>query len=392
MRLVLHPRIAMFVVALVVLACAPASQPAPQPTAVAAPAAQAAPASGTAPASGAARAGAAAPASGAAPTRPTDAPLNPAATVRVGVVGATGESGIYVGQEQGYFRQQGITVEWTQFQAGQQMIPLLGSGQLDVGSGGVSAGLINAVALDIPLRIVADEGYIAPGSRWQGIVVRKALVDNGTFTGCPSYKGLRVANVTDGNTGHIVLARTLGECGLELSDVDVVLMSFGDMMVAFQNGAIDAAFNLEPFLTRGVEEGLFVMTKSGGDAYPGQQGAVVLYGPQFIADRREVAQRFMVGYLQGVRAYTAATTRGVNRAEVIDILSRLTSIRDPAVLDRLAPVTLNPDGYINVQAFGDDVAWWYDHGYTRTRVDPAQVVDHSFVDYAIERLGRAPQR
>jgi ABC-type nitrate/sulfonate/bicarbonate transport system substrate-binding protein len=378
MRPVSHLRIAMFVAGLVVLACAPATQPTPKPAAapppVASPAAQAAPASG------------------AAPARPTDAPLNPAATVRVGVVGATGESGLYVAEEQGYFRQQGITIEWAQFQAGQQMIPLLGSGQLDVGSGGVSAGLINAVALDIPLRIVADEGYIAPGSRWQGIVVRKELVDNGTFGGCPNYKGLRVANVTDGNTGHIVLARTLRECGLELTDIDVVLMSFGDMMVAFQNGAIDAAFILEPFLTRGVEEGLFVMTKSGGDAYPGQQGAVVLYAPQFIANRREVGQRFMVGYLQGVRAYTAATTRGVNRAEVIGILSRLTSVRDPAVLDRLAPVTLNPDGYINVQAFGDDVAWWYDRGYTRTRIDPAQVVDHSFVDYAIERLGRDTQR
>jgi hypothetical protein len=119
---------------------------------------------------------------------------------------------------------------------------------------------------------------------------------------------------------------------------------------------------------------------------------VVLFAPQFIANRREVGERFMVGYLQGVRAYTAATTRGVNRAEVIEILSRLTNIRDPAMLDRLAPVTLNPDGYINVQAFGDDVAWWYDHGYTRTRVEPAQVVDHSFVDYAIARLGRDPQR
>jgi NitT/TauT family transport system substrate-binding protein len=385
----------MFVVGLVLLACAPATQPAPQP-ASAPPVASSAPASGApasgAPAAGATSGSAATSAGGAAPARPTDAPLNPAATVRVGVVGATGESGLYVADELGYFRQQGINIEWAQFQAGQQMIPLLGSGQLDVGSGGVSAGLINAVALDIPMRIVADEGYIAPGSRWQGIVVRKELVDNGTFTGCPSYKGLRVANVTDGNTGHIVLARTLAECGLQLSDIDVVLMSFGDMMVAFQNGAIDASFNLEPFLTRGVEEGLFVMSKSGGDAYPGQQGAVVLYSPQFIADRREVGQRFMVGYIQGIRAYTAATTRGVNRAEVIDILSRMTSVRDPAVLDRLAPVTLNPDGYINIQAFGDDVAWWYDHGYTRARVDPAQVVDHSYVDYAIERLGRDTQR
>jgi NitT/TauT family transport system substrate-binding protein len=324
--------------------------------------------------------------------RPTDPPLNPPATVRVGVVGATGEAGIYVAQEKGYFREQGITIDWSQFQAGQQMIPLLGSGQLDVGTGGISAGLVNAVALDIPLRIVADEGYIAPGSRWQGIVVRKALVDNGTFRGCPDYKGLRVANVTDGNTGHIVLARTLAECGLDLADIDLTLMPFPDMLIAFQNGALDAAFFVEPFITRGEEAGLFVLTKSGGEAYPGQQGAVLLYAPQFIANRREVAQRFMVGYLQGVRAYTAATQRGVDRSEVIEILSRLTSIREPALLDRLAPVTLNPDGYINTSAFADDVQWWFDRGYTRTHVDPTQIVDHSFVDYAIERLGRDPQR
>ena len=377
MRRVPHQLIVAFIVGLAVLACAPATQPAPTPrTAPPAASAVAPPV----------------PTIGAAPARPTDAPLNPAMTVRVGVVGATGEAGLYIAEERGYFREQGLTIEWAQFQAGQQMIPLLGAGQLDVGSGGVSAGLINAVALDIPLRIVADEGYIAPGSAWQGIVVRKELVDNGTFRGCPDYKGLRVANTTDGNTGHIVLARTLAECGLELTDVEVVLMGFSDMMAAFQNGAIDASFMLEPFMTRGVADGLFVMSKRGGDAYPGQQGGIILYAPHFIANQRAAGQRVMVAYLLGVRDFEAAFTRGVGRAKIIDILSRTTSIRDPALLDRMEPVNFNPDGYINVQAFGDDVAWWYDHGYTKTRVDPTQVVDHSFVDYAIERLGRYAPR
>jgi hypothetical protein len=149
---------------------------------------------------------------------------------------------------------------------------------------------------------------------------------------------------------------------------------------------------LEPFMTRGVTEGLFVMAKSGGDAYPGQQGAVVLYGPQFIANRRPVGERFMVAYLKAVRDYWAAFTTGTNRAEVIDILRRTTVVNDAALLDRMAPVSLNPDGYINLQAFGDDVAWWYDHGYVKTRVDPVQVVDHSFVDYARAALGEAGTR
>lgn len=32
--------------------------------------------------------------------------------------------------------------------------------------------------------------------------------------------------------------------------------------------------------------------------------------------------------------------------------------------------------------------WWYEQGFSKTRVEPTQVIDHSFVDHAIERLGR----
>ena len=86
-------------------------------------------------------------------TRPLDPPLNPPVTVRVGVVGSTSDAGIYVGIEKGYYREQGIQIELSQFQAAQQMVPLLGTGQLDVGGGATSAGLINAVAIDVPIRI-----------------------------------------------------------------------------------------------------------------------------------------------------------------------------------------------------------------------------------------------
>ena len=41
-----------------------------------------------------------------------------------------------------------------------------------------------------------------------------------------------------------------------------------------------------------------------------------------------------------------------------------------------------------MRTFSDDVEWWVNIGYVRARVDPTQVVDNSFVDYAIDRLGR----
>jgi hypothetical protein len=45
-----------------------------------------------------------------------------------------------------------------------------------------------------------------------------------------------------------------------------------------------------------------------------------------------------------------------------------------------------------MRTFSDDVEWLINHGYVKVRIDPAQVVDHSFVDYAIERLGRYAPR
>ena len=45
-------------------------------------------------------------------------------------------AGICIGMEKGYFREQGIEIELTQFQAAQQMIPLLGAGRSTSGAVG----------------------------------------------------------------------------------------------------------------------------------------------------------------------------------------------------------------------------------------------------------------
>jgi ABC-type nitrate/sulfonate/bicarbonate transport system substrate-binding protein len=362
---------------LLVEACGPTARTADQPAAPA----LGAPVAAAAPASTDGTTGASAPGA-----RSADAPLSPPATVRVGVVGSTSDAGIYIGMEKGYFREQGIEIELSEFQAAQQMVPLLGTGQLDVGGGATSAGLINAVALEIPIRIVADKGSTPPGFGYQGIVLRNELA--GSFTGCTGFKALRVGTAAITNSFGPALARVLGECGLTISDVELVEMTFGDMGAALRNGAIDAAHIIEPGLTNGLSAGVYTLWKRTDEFYPDAQNAVLLYGPQFIANRREVGQRFMVAYIKGMRDNWEAFARGVNKAETIDILTRTTSVKDPALFERMAPSGLNPDGYINMRTFSDDLEWWVNQGHVRTRVDPAQVVDNSFVDYAIDRLGR----
>jgi hypothetical protein len=64
------------------------------------------------------------------------------------------------------------------------------------------------------------------------------------------------------------------------------------------------------------------------------------------------------------------------------------SVRDPALIERMAPTGSNPDGYAHLTSLADDIDWWVAHAYVQTRIDAAEVVDNSFADYAIERLGR----
>ena len=88
-------------------------------------------------------------------TRPSSAqsqapPLGPPVPVKVGVTPVTSAAAVYLALDRGYFGEEGLDVTLEPFDSGVQMIPLLGTGQLDVGSGAVNAGLFNAVLRGIP--------------------------------------------------------------------------------------------------------------------------------------------------------------------------------------------------------------------------------------------------
>ena len=57
--------------------------------------------------------------------------------------------------------------------------------------------------------------------------------------------------------------------------------------------------------------------------------------------------RFLIGYLRGVRDYNDAFARNQGRAEVVRILTEQTSVRDPALYERMNMPSLDPDGTIN---------------------------------------------
>lgn len=342
----------------------------------------------TAPTGPAAPAGGPTPAPGPAGAyQPT--PLRPPVTVRVGTVNSTSDAGLFIAIEKGYFRDEGIEVETTNFQTAAQMIAPLGTGQLAVATGAIAAGVFNAAARDVPLRIVADKGS-TPSPEWDfsALMVRKDLIDSGRVRDYADLKGLTISTTARGNSTEVEVVWALAKGGLTFEDIHYTSLSFTDMISAFANGAIDAAIVIEPYISRIEALGTAVRWRGVSEFYGNHQVAAILYGPGFVREQQEVARRWMIAYIRGLRDYNDAFgPKRQGRDEVIQILAKHTPIKDPRDYEAMRPAGLDPDGKLNLESIARDLEYYQRAGHVTQPIDLAQVIDTSFQEYAVSRLG-----
>jgi NitT/TauT family transport system substrate-binding protein len=307
------------------------------------------------------------------------------ATVRVGQTVALSEAGQFIALDRGYFERQGLRIEFAQFDSAAQMTAPLASGHLDLGTGGVGVALFNALARGIPIRIAGPQARHFPGASAVHLMLRRDLADEGLVQGYADLRGRKVAVNGRGVPPEYGLALALGQAGLQLADVEVVELGFADMVGAFASRAIDAAIQNEPAATQAATRGLALKWHEMGELAPGIQFTVVLYSPEFA--RQEAARRWMVGYLQGVRDYNDALRKGRGRAEVVDILTRYTPVKDPGLYAQMGFAYIDPDGRIDEPSLAEQLAWYAGQGQIAGPVDLHQAIDTSFADAALQELG-----
>jgi NitT/TauT family transport system substrate-binding protein len=309
--------------------------------------------------------------------------------VKIGITDSSSDVGFFIADKKGYFGNEGLTTTMTPFASAAKMIAPLGVGQLDVGGGTVAAGLYNAVERGINIKIVADKASIKDGYEYSTLLVRKDLVDDGRYRQLSDLKGMTVATASQGAGSESSLNEALKKGGLRFSDVNVVYMGFPEMLAAFKNKGIDAGVTNEPTVTRTISGG-FAVRASRDTIYPGQQTAVVLFSDTFIK-QRDIAQKFMNAYIRALRDYNDALKdgrlAGSGADEIIAILNEYTRIKDPAVYRAMTPFAANPDGHVNKVTMQNDYDFYKSRSLISGRVTVDQVIDHSFADAAVSKLG-----
>ena len=107
-------------------------------------------------------------------------------------------------------------------------------------------GLLNAFARGVKMKIVADKGSSRKGFDFTWVTVRKDLIDEGKVKTPCDLKGRKIGVASVQSGAEINVALALAQCNLTVKDVELMVMTFPDIVVAYKNKAIDAAFQAEP--------------------------------------------------------------------------------------------------------------------------------------------------
>jgi NitT/TauT family transport system substrate-binding protein len=295
---------------------------------------------------------------------------------------------IHIAQERGYFKEQGLDVELMRFNSTGEQIAALGTGQLAVGVGGVNAALFNAVAGEVPIRIVADKFHARPDYTGLGFMIRSDLLESGKVKTPKDLKGLKIARGQRATANETELVLLLREGGLTLNDIITHDIPYSDIAPALANRSIDGAYAVPPFSHIVESKNFGKMWRPSGTIVRNHQVAVILYSPNFAEKQPDAARGWMIGYLKGVRDFIKAFEKGNPPDDVVAAMLKHGGVKDAAVV-RSTPLTpVNPDGFPYIETMKVDLDYFVQSGFVKNPPKLEKVVDRSFADYAVSKLGK----
>ncbi len=170
--------------------------------------------------------------------------------------------------------QEGVAVEWLQFQFGPPILEALNVGSVQLGETG-EAPPIFAQAAEIPFVYLGNEPANPNG---EALLLPKGS----TITKLSDLKGKRIA-VPQGSNAHYFLVKALESAGLKYTDVQVAYLTPADGRAAFDGGSVDAWAVWEPYVQIAVQT---------DDARVLVDGTNLVKNWDFILARRELVEKY----------------------------------------------------------------------------------------------------
>jgi NitT/TauT family transport system substrate-binding protein len=282
---------------------------------------------------------------------------------------------LFVAQDEGFFADEGLAVEFVRLTRSADGLPALMQGDLDVTGDFVGVGYLNAMARGARVRFVADKGYIPPsGCDSNVFVASPALAERAGDNWKAHVKGLKIGANERSMSGFLA-DRMVADAGVPAEAVEVVDMPRAIMDQAIGR-SLDLGFLMEPAVTRTLRDRRGAVWRESQKIAPDFQLAHLAFGPNLLDGKPGIGERFMVAYLRAVQQLKQGKTD-----RNVQILAGATG-DDPALVRESCWPAFRSDGRFNLASVPEFQEWAIGRGLLDRLVPEEEFWEPRFVEHA----------
>src|SRR5450759_3369082 len=286
---------------------------------------------------------------------------------KVGVLRLSSSAPVFIAQDKGYFRDAGLDIELTFFDAAQPIAVATASGDIDFGITAFTAGLYNLAGKGT-LKVIGGMSREKAGYPLIGYFASNNAYAAGLQTP-KDLAGKRIAVTQVGSSFHYSLGLLADKYGFKLGDIKVLpLQSLSNAAAALKGETVDAALLPASTARKLIDDGGAKLLGWVGDETPWQLGAVFA-SPRTLADKPLVTKllgalaRADREYHDVILAAVAGGKAPINdrTRPLLEIIAKYTNLPVEQVVGNCAYI--DPDGKLDVGNVGNQVSWLQEQGF-----------------------------
>jgi NitT/TauT family transport system substrate-binding protein len=211
------------------------------------------------------------------------------ATVKVATIPTAAAAPLFVGIDQGFFKQEGLQVK-TQFaEGGAAIIPAVQSGEVEFGFGNtVSLFIASERGLRLPL---VAAGQVAPTDENKDETAVMVPAKS-SIRSIKDLAGTTIGVNTLQNVSQLSISAGMDRAGVDSKSVKYTEVPFPEALPTIESGDVDAAFFGEPFTTLGERAKARTSFRPFSAGVPGGQIGAYFASESYVDKNRDVVDRF----------------------------------------------------------------------------------------------------
>jgi NitT/TauT family transport system substrate-binding protein len=291
----------------------------------------------------------------------------------------------FVAYEKGYFKEEGIDLEFSFFQAAQPIAVATASGDVDFGVTGVTGGLMN-LAEKNAIRIVGGVLHEVKGVDGMIVLASNAAYDAG-LKSIDDMPGHSVSMTQVGSTFHYMTSRIAEAKGWNMDDIKLVpLQKVGAMVAAIKSGQTDIMI-MVPHIAKALAGAGAAKQIGKLNEYVEYQISTMITSVDNIENNRDMVERFIRAYSKGIadmnRVFLDANADSAEKEELTRIIHKYVYTDRP--YEKAAPpiqagaMYLNEGAALNKTDVAKQMQWFKDEGLVDSDLTVDQLVDSTFV-------------